>query len=167
MNISSQNRKQRGSGYPENNRPRARPSHASIVQAGSTGPDEQWAMDFVCDALMGGRHIRILTITDLWDRSSPALEVDKLNNAQYLTTSDNIATTTSKNGQLPATWDAFFIFEVRRSVILSTTKEVVRLFEGYPIEEYCAAKIRSTSVVFFCPSSRQSGRLSTILRNNA
>jgi len=53
-----------------------RPSHARIVQAGPDGPDEQWAMDFVSDSLMGGRRIRILTIADLWDRSSPALEVD-------------------------------------------------------------------------------------------
>ena len=34
------------------------------------------AMDFVSDSLIGGRRIRILTIADLWDRSSPALEVD-------------------------------------------------------------------------------------------
>ena len=40
------------------------------------GPDEQWAMDFVSAALMDGRRIRILTIADIWDRSSPALEVD-------------------------------------------------------------------------------------------
>ncbi len=33
-------------------------------------------MDFVSDSLMGGRRLRILTIADLWDRSSPALEVD-------------------------------------------------------------------------------------------
>ena len=33
-------------------------------------------MDFVSDSFMGGRRIRILTIADLWDRSSPALEVD-------------------------------------------------------------------------------------------
>ena len=33
-------------------------------------------MDLVCDSLMGGRRIRILKIADLWDRSSPALEVD-------------------------------------------------------------------------------------------
>ena len=33
-------------------------------------------MDFVSDSLMGGRRIRILTIADLWERSSPALEVD-------------------------------------------------------------------------------------------
>ena len=53
-----------------------RPSHARIVQAGPAGPGEQWAMDFVSDSFMGGRRIRILTIADLWDRSSPALEVD-------------------------------------------------------------------------------------------
>ncbi len=52
-----------------------RPSHARFVQAGPAGPDEQWAMDFVSDSLIGGRRIRILTITDQWDRSSPALEV--------------------------------------------------------------------------------------------
>lgn len=52
------------------------PSHTRIVQSGPDGPDEQWAMDFVSDSLMGGRRIRILTIADLWDRSSPALEVD-------------------------------------------------------------------------------------------
>ena len=34
------------------------------------------AMDFVSDALMCGRRIRILTIADMWDRASPALEVD-------------------------------------------------------------------------------------------
>ncbi len=28
------------------------------------------------DALMNGRRIRVLTIVDLWDRSSPALEID-------------------------------------------------------------------------------------------
>ena len=33
-------------------------------------------MDFVSDSLESGRRIRILTILDLWDRSTPALEVD-------------------------------------------------------------------------------------------
>lgn len=40
------------------------------------GPNEQWGMDFVSDNLASGRRIRILTIFDLWDRSTPALEVD-------------------------------------------------------------------------------------------
>lgn len=39
-------------------------------------PDEQWGMDFVRDSLESGRRIRILTILVLWDRSTPALEVD-------------------------------------------------------------------------------------------
>ena len=37
-------------------------------------PDERWAMDFMSDALVNGRRIRALTIVDLWDRTSPALE---------------------------------------------------------------------------------------------
>ena len=53
-----------------------RPSHTRVEQVGPTSPNELWAMDFVSDALMNGRRIRILTIADLWDRSSPALEVD-------------------------------------------------------------------------------------------
>ena len=40
------------------------------------GPDQKWGMDFVSDQLDSGRRIKILTIIDLWDRSSPALEVD-------------------------------------------------------------------------------------------
>ena len=53
-----------------------RPSHLRVAQAGPTLPDEQWAMDFMSDALMNGRRIRVLTIVDLWDRTSPALETD-------------------------------------------------------------------------------------------
>jgi len=53
-----------------------RPSHARVPQAGPLCRDEQWSMDFLSDALLDGRRIRILTIVDLWDRSSPALEVD-------------------------------------------------------------------------------------------
>jgi len=53
-----------------------RPSHARVPQVGPFCRDAQWGMDFLSDALMDGRRIRILTIVDLWDRSSPALEVD-------------------------------------------------------------------------------------------
>ena len=53
-----------------------RPSHLRVVQPGPSGPDEQWNLDFMSDALMNGRRIRVLTIVDLWDRSSPAMEVD-------------------------------------------------------------------------------------------
>ena len=53
-----------------------RPSHARTPQIGPLCRDEQWGMDFLSDALMDGRRIRVLTIVDLWDRSSPAVEVD-------------------------------------------------------------------------------------------
>ena len=53
-----------------------RPSHLRVPQVGPLYRDEQWGMDFLSDALMDGRRIRVLTIVDLWDRSSPALEVD-------------------------------------------------------------------------------------------
>lgn len=53
-----------------------RPSHLRLVHPGPSGPDEYWGLDFVSDALMNGRRIRMLTIVDLWDRSSPALEMD-------------------------------------------------------------------------------------------
>jgi putative transposase len=53
-----------------------RPSHLRAAQPGPSGPNEQWSLDFMNDALMNGRRIRVLTIVDLWDRSSPALEVD-------------------------------------------------------------------------------------------
>ena len=52
------------------------PSHTRIVQAGPDAPDKQWAMDVVSDSLMGRRRIRVLTIADPWDRSSPAFEVE-------------------------------------------------------------------------------------------
>ena len=53
-----------------------RPSHVRVPQVGPLCRDEQWSMDFLSDALLDGRRIRILTIVDVWDRSSPALEVD-------------------------------------------------------------------------------------------
>jgi putative transposase len=53
-----------------------RPSHLRVSQPVPSCCDEQWAMDFLSDALFNGRRIRILTVMDLWDRSSPALEAD-------------------------------------------------------------------------------------------
>ena len=53
-----------------------RPSHVRVPQVEPLCRDEQWGMDFLSDSLMDGRRIKILTIVDLWDRNSPALEVD-------------------------------------------------------------------------------------------
>ena len=38
-------------------------------------PSERWAMDFVSDALIGGRRFRVLTIVDEHSRESPGLDV--------------------------------------------------------------------------------------------
>ena len=53
-----------------------RPSHLRVVQSGPSRADECWAMDFMSDALFNGRRIRVLTMVDVWDRTSPALEAD-------------------------------------------------------------------------------------------
>lgn len=42
-----------------------RPSHLRVVQPGPFGLDEHWSLDFMSDALMNGRRIRVLTIVDL------------------------------------------------------------------------------------------------------
>ncbi len=40
------------------------------------GPNEQWAMDFMHDALSNGRRIRLLTIIDAYSRECLRIEVD-------------------------------------------------------------------------------------------
>lgn len=45
-------------------------------------------MDFASDSLMSGRRIRIMTIADLWNRSSPALKDERLNQNVLLTLHD-------------------------------------------------------------------------------
>lgn len=57
-------------------RRRKRGSHLRVVPPVPTGPDQQWAMDFMSDSLEGGRRLRVLTIVDLWDRRCPWLEAD-------------------------------------------------------------------------------------------
>ena len=41
-----------------------------------TGPNEQWALDFLSDALAWGRRIRLLTVEDVFTREALAIEVD-------------------------------------------------------------------------------------------
>jgi putative transposase len=53
-----------------------RPSHLRVVRSVPSGANEHWGMDFMSDTLMNGRRIRVLTIVDLWNRASPALEAD-------------------------------------------------------------------------------------------
>ncbi|WP_155754801.1 hypothetical protein [Burkholderia anthina] len=40
------------------------------------GIDESWAVDFIADALVRGRRIRMLAIIDTWDRACPRIEAD-------------------------------------------------------------------------------------------
>ncbi|CAD6529224.1 IS3 family transposase ISDet2 [Paraburkholderia hiiakae] len=57
-------------------RRKKRPSHLRVVMPTPSGVDESWAMDFVADALVHGRRIRMLTIIDAWNRECPHIEVD-------------------------------------------------------------------------------------------
>jgi putative transposase len=38
--------------------------------------NQEWALDFVCDALATGRGIRVLTVVDAFTRENLSLEVD-------------------------------------------------------------------------------------------
>lgn len=40
-----------------------------------TGPNQEWALDFVSDALASGRALRALTVVDSFTRECPAIEV--------------------------------------------------------------------------------------------
>lgn len=46
------------------------------LNAQITAPNQEWALDFVCDALSTGRGLRILTVVDSFTRECPALEVN-------------------------------------------------------------------------------------------
>lgn len=60
----------------EARRRRKRPSHLRVIRPGPTGPDQRWSLDFMSDALVNGRRLRLLTMVDGWDRSCPHIEVD-------------------------------------------------------------------------------------------
>jgi putative transposase len=46
------------------------------AEARLTGPNQEWAMDFVTDGLATGRMVRILTVVDAYTRECLALEAD-------------------------------------------------------------------------------------------
>ncbi len=46
------------------------------VNANLSVPNQEWALDFVCDALATGRGIRMLTVVDSFTRECPAIEVN-------------------------------------------------------------------------------------------
>ena len=58
-----------------------RKARKRLVREGSprpalTGANQEWALDFVHDAVASGRAIRVLTVEDEYTRECPALEVD-------------------------------------------------------------------------------------------
>jgi putative transposase len=50
-----------------------------------THPNEEWALDFISDALANGRGIRALTVLDAFTKESPVIEVDTSIAAQRVT----------------------------------------------------------------------------------
>lgn len=51
-------------------------SRTRAVSSVPTGPNQKWELALVSDQLLNGRRFKVLAIVDLWDRVSPALEVD-------------------------------------------------------------------------------------------
>ena len=54
---------------------RKRVTRERAADAQLTGPNQEWALDFVSDALASGRAVRGLTIVDSYTRECPAIEV--------------------------------------------------------------------------------------------
>jgi putative transposase len=50
-----------------------------------TAPNNEWSLDFVCDALANGRTVRVLSIVDNFTRECLALEVDTSFSSQRVT----------------------------------------------------------------------------------
>ena len=57
-------------------RRRKRLLRAGFVRPPMTGPDQEWALDFVHDAAESGRKFRVLSVIDVYTRECLALEVD-------------------------------------------------------------------------------------------
>ena len=54
---------------------RKRLERTAPVNALLTGANQEWSLDFVCDAVASGRGIRILTVVDDYTRECPVIEV--------------------------------------------------------------------------------------------
>jgi putative transposase len=56
-----------------------------VSQPVLTGPDNEWSLDFVYDALASGRSVRVLSVVDNFTRECLALEVDSCFSSQRVT----------------------------------------------------------------------------------
>lgn len=87
-------------------RRRHRKSVARIRRGRPSLPEranEQWALDFLQDALASGRKIRLLSIIDVWTREALALEVDtSLPGSQVVRVLDRLAG--SDRSRPPSCW---------------------------------------------------------------
>lgn len=54
---------------------RKRVSREPVAESALSGPNQEWALDFVSDAIASGRALRALTVVDSYTRECPAIEV--------------------------------------------------------------------------------------------
>lgn len=57
-------------------RRRKRLSHLRVVRPRPAAANQTWAVDFIHDSLISGRHFRAFAVLDEWSRESLAIEVD-------------------------------------------------------------------------------------------
>jgi putative transposase len=57
-------------------RRRKRLSHLRVARARPVVANQTWAVDFIHDSLISGRHFRAFAVLDQWSRESLAIEVD-------------------------------------------------------------------------------------------
>ena len=66
----------RAEGLAVRRRRRKRVARARAEMPAATAPNQRWCLDFVSDALAGGRKFRLLPVLDIFTRESLAIEVD-------------------------------------------------------------------------------------------
>ena len=57
-------------------RRRKRLSHLRVAREQPVAVNQTWAVDFIHDSLISGRHFRAFAVLDQWSRESLAIEVD-------------------------------------------------------------------------------------------
>ena len=57
-------------------RRRKRLSHLRVARERPVAANQTWAVDFIHDSLLSGRHFRAFAVLDQWSRESLAIELD-------------------------------------------------------------------------------------------
>jgi len=76
LNVKRVYRLYREEGLSVRRKKRKRLVRERAAEPRLTGPNQEWAMDFVTDGLATGRMVRILTVVDAYTRECVALEAD-------------------------------------------------------------------------------------------